>query len=211
MEGSAPVVTAPSQETELSSSSYGPSARAADASGTGGVSEPVLTENQQKAHFSWGYVQAIASQAGHWISAVPQDVDALAFDVTLEFGPTGLRLQLKCSAVERFNQKGTLQFPVERTWVAKWKQNRNPTYCVLIMVSPAIDDWLKVTGHRSKDAPVPASTHVMASAYWTRVDNIEDGAKSITFDRRHRFTAATVRRWREDLDRGYGKGGPYSA
>ncbi len=195
----------------MSTSAEGSSARVADASIVVAVSEPVLTENQQKAHFSWGYVQAIASQAGHWISAVPQDVDALAFDVTLEFGPTGLRLQLKCSAVERFNQKGTLQFPVEPTWVAKWKQNRNPAYCVLVMVSPAIDDWLKLTTHRLKDAPVPTSTHVMAGAYWTRVDNIEDDAKSIAFDRRRRFTAATVRRWREDLDRGYGKGGQLDA
>jgi len=168
----------------------------------------VLTENQQKAHFSWGYVQAIASQAGHWISAVPQDVDALAFDVTLEFGPTGLRLQLKCSAVERFNQTGTLQFPVEPGWVTKWKRNQNPTYCVLVMVSPAIGDWLRLTTHRSTSAPVPASTLMMASAYWTRVDTIKVDAKSITFDRRRRFTADTVRSWRDDLDRGYGKGGP---
>lgn len=167
---------------------------------------PVLATNQQKAHFSWGYVQAIASQAGHWISAVPQDVDALAFDATLEFGPTGLRLQLKCSAVQRFNQKGTLQYPVEPSWVAKWRQNRNPAYCLLVMVPPSIDDWLRLTIHRSTAVGVPASTSVRASAYWSRVDNIHAEAKSISFDRQHRFTAETVRAWREDLARGYGKG-----
>lgn len=169
------------------------------------VPEPVLTQNQQKAHFSWGYVQTIASQAGHWITAVPQDVDALAFDVTLEFGPAGVRLQLKCSAVERFNQKGTLQFPVEPGWVTKWRNYRPPAYCVLVMVPAQIDDWLKLTVHRAKDAPVPASTLMLASAYWSRVDNIAAETKSITFDRRHRFTADTVRRWRDDLDKGYGK------
>ena len=162
-----------------------------------------LQSNQQKAHFSLAYVQAIASQAGHALSAVSQDVDTLAFDVTLEFAEAGIRIQLKCSAVRHFNKAGTLQFPVEEPWIRKWGMNHNPTYCILVMVPSTISDWI---AHRQLGSYQPLAspeTLFRASAYWARVDRLDASASSITFSRRQRFTADTVRRWREDLHNGY--------
>ena len=162
-----------------------------------------LQSNQQKAHFSLAYVQSIASQAGHAISAVSQDVDTLAFDATLEFAEAGIRIQLKCSAVRHFNRSGTLQFPVEEPWVRKWGRNRNPAYCILVMVPPTISDWIAHRTYRGTQPPTLAETLVRASAYWSRVDRLDATASSITFSRRQRFTADTVRGWREDLHNGY--------
>lgn len=169
-----------------------------------------LNPNQRKAHFSYAYVQAIASQAGHAISPVPQDVDSLAFDVTMEFAEAGIRLELKCSAVRRFNKAGTLQFPVEEAWVNKWGVNNNPVYCILVMVPSALDEWINHPGPHEAFSSQSIVTMMRASAYWTRVDRLDPDARSITFQRRHRFTADTVRLWRDNLHRGYrGQGGSH--
>jgi len=130
----------------------------------------------------------IAGHAGYEVLPNPPGGDRKAIDFRVAFDEIDARVQVKSSSNVKFNRQGTLAFPIEDAWIARWRRNKGPTYLVLFDLPRAQAEWGTA---RSR------GFFYRMPAYWTPIPKDVSGP-SITIDRAHRFTVATLLQWAAD-------------
>lgn len=150
---------------------------------------PQSTERRQ-AWFGPAYVAKIAAQAGYAWQATAAENDVHSFDGFVAIHPgTELSVQVKCY---RGQFKKSKSYKILPAWRDNWATLVQPAYFVVVEVPENVSAWLEHDVNAR-------STLERASAYWTRIDPLLDGQKSIQVRTDQRLTAATFELWHEQF------------
>lgn len=117
--------------------------------------------------------------------------DRQGIDVMVHYPSTSLGVQVKSTYGRRFNRHGTLQFPVEQSWVNSWHGlDIPPRMVVYLLRAPDAQRWCD---YRSE-----GELH-RARAYWALLDE-GVSVPSVTIERSMRFTPATLAEWGAEIE-----------
>jgi len=137
--------------------------------------------------YSTSLFRASAGTVKLQVSKPEPDVNGI--DWLVSFGHGYFGVQLKSSYALRFNKQGTLQFPVEPTWVDGWHAQDIPPRLVLYILQPDPDTWWneRMSGEFHRAVP-----------YWAVLDR-SVSVPSVRIERTNRFTPKTLLEWGSEL------------
>ena len=139
------------------------------------------TPERCQAWFGPAYVAKVAAQAGYPWQAIAAENDVHSFDGLVNIHPgTTLSVQVKCC---RSPFKQSKAYSIKQAWRQNWEVLEQPAYFVVVRLPSPREDWLLHNNDRT--------TLEQASAYWTRIDPLAPGQKSISVSISQRLTAET--------------------
>jgi hypothetical protein len=148
--------------------------------------------------FGVAYVRKVCAHAHVGFSESDPDEDVLAIDADIKYRAASTRVQIKTTTKYSLTDGAeVLSLALEPAWVLKWRENINPAYLILVLVSKGVDSWVAYNGDH---------TLTNAFALWARIDNIAADADHLAIKRSDRFTVGTVGAWHHALYEGYGEG-----
>lgn len=160
----------------------------------------LTTPQARQASYGMAYVLNVCAQFGVGTLDTKQDQDVNAIDTAIDFGAAAMRIQVKCTTADFTKRDPHISWPIEPTWVTKWRENLLPTFLILVKVPHDPRDWL--------DYDTDDETLHRAAAYWVQINNLPDPAPaSLIIPRTNRFTPETVRDWNALLQGGFTQGG----
>lgn len=150
---------------------------------------PVATHDR-KAWWGVRYVAAICDQAGFRFDPTPPQGDVYSLDGQIFIRSNlSVSVQVKCTSTPI---KLARSFEIEPAWRHNWERLDLPAYFVVVSVPADTTDWMT---HSDK----PWSTALTSAAFWTRIDPLSPGQRSIKVRTRDRLTADTLDLWSADL------------
>jgi hypothetical protein len=148
-------------------------------------------DSKRKAWWGVRYVQSVCSQGGYVFRETPSESDVHSFDGDILFRPSlSVSVQIKCTS-QRFVRRKS--FRIKDAWRNNWTGLYLPGYFVVVSVEPDIADWMS---HRAS----PRETVLRSSAFWSRIDPLDEGATHVNVETLRRFTVATLDEWAGDLE-----------
>lgn len=146
--------------------------------------------NTRQAWIAADYVGLLASQAGYAWRCVRPDGDVHSLDGDVVVHPGGsVFVQVKG---RRPHFAKSSSYSIKQAWRRNWKSLLTPAYFVVVTVPDEVaESWVEhpTTG---------SDTRLHLSAYWARIDPLEDSTKSVQVVRSSRLTVETFDQWRMD-------------
>lgn len=149
-------------------------------------------EPLEKRQAWWGvrYVATMCAQAGYLFVETPPEGDIHSLDGTVHFRPgLPVSVQVKCSHTPFRRSRS---WTILQAWRRNWSSLYLPTYFVHVSVPADIDEWAE---HGSD----PWTTLLQCAAFWTRIDPLPPGQRSIQVVASRRLTVDTFSEWADDL------------
>lgn len=142
----------------------------------------------------WGtrYVSAICAQAGYMFAETPPEGDVHSLDGQVIMRPgLGVSVQVKCSQKPITRSRS---WTIKQSWRNNWEHLDLPGYFVQVSVPTITTDWV--------EHPTDArwTTLMRCAAFWTRIDPLSAGQKTITVSTARRMTVDTLDIWAADLE-----------
>jgi hypothetical protein len=166
--------------------------------GTGGfqnVAIGAIPPDDQMGRMGVMYVRSLLAQAALGNNETSSGEDHLATDLSVEFRPAPVRVQVKAGCKRR-NSDGSYSVSITEKWRKDWRDAKIPVYLVYVHLEhkpPA--KWLE---HPA------VSTMVHAHAYWVRVDGVS--VATVRVPTANRLTVDTFKVWNSDIEATFGMG-----
>lgn len=153
-------------------------------------------QTMNQGRYGVAYLASVCAHFGVKCVENPPDSDAIGIDATIGFRAGETRVQVKCTTQEFSSRSQTIRIPVKPEWVSAWRENKLPTYLLVVRVPKELASWI--------DYDLEDATGHAAAAYWARLDEVAEDARSVSVSRHNRFTPETLRDWNQELMGGYG-------